>query len=201
MSRSHVLFVIAQVLLTVVAPHAFGDDNSAPLGLTWGASVDEVRALGVDLQAIPKTDFGESFSASKLPRALSDQENALLSFGYDNKLWRIVAVSHSFDHDPHGNAVKARYQQLLGALTEKYGKPSSVHSLGDSIFATPEYFIAGIRSGKSFWYSNLSGPDVNIQIGIHGESSDSARWTIFYENTKLKKAFDENKRLKEKNSL
>ena len=121
--------------------------------------------------------------------------------GFDNKLWRVVAISRLFENDPQGASVKARYQELLASLTEKYGKPRSVHSLGDSIFAQPAYFIAGLRSGKSFWYSELIGADVKVQVAIRAESNDGARWFIYYENKALSLSFQESKRLKEKGAL
>ena len=201
---SKVLFraLVAKIILVVVIwSPSHAAEVSAPLGLAWGASQEEVRALGVDLQATTNKDYGESYSAHKLPKALSDQEDAVLSFGYDNKLWRIAAISRKFESEPQGTTVRTRYQELLTSLTEKYGKPQSVHSLGNSIFSQPAYFVAGINNGKSFWYSNLGTADVKVQLGIRGETSDAARWVIFYENVALKKAFQESKRVKEKGSL
>jgi hypothetical protein len=194
------LFATIVLVIAVWSP-AYGADNAAPLGLVWGSSVDEVRALGIDLIAVPAKDFGDSYVAQKLPKALSDQDNTALSFGFDNKLWRVVAISRLFENDPQGASVKARYQELLASLTEKYGKPRSVHSLGDSIFAQPAYFIAGLRSGKSFWYSELIGADVKVQVAIRAESNDGARWFIYYENKALSLSFQESKRLKEKGAL
>jgi hypothetical protein len=189
------------IFLTCVWLPADAVENSAPFGLAWGASLEELRVLGIDLQAMPSKEYGEGFVAQKLPKALSDQESALLFFGFDDKLWRVVAISRKFENDPQGAAVKARYQELLTSLTDKYGKPQSVHSLGDSIFSQPAYFISGIRDGRSFWYSNLANADVKVQIAIHGESNDIGRWTIYYESVSLKRAFDESKRAKEKNAL
>jgi hypothetical protein len=189
------------ILLVIVWSPAYAAENAAPLGLTWGASVDETRAIGVDLQSLPNKDGGDTYVAQKLPKALSDQDGALLSFGFDNKLWRIVAISRPFSNDPQGTAVKARYQELLTSLTEKYGKPRSVHSLGDSIFSQPAYFVAGLRGGNSFWYSNFDGAEMKVQIGIQGETNDTARWRIHYENKGLLRSFEESKRLKENGSL
>jgi hypothetical protein len=34
------------------------EDQEAPLGLTWGISASQVRALGADLKDGPRSDFG-----------------------------------------------------------------------------------------------------------------------------------------------
>ena len=125
----------------------------------------------------------------------------LISFGFDNRLCRIVVISRLFENDPQGAAAKVRYQELLASLTEKYGKPRSIHSLGESNYARPDWFTYGLHEGKSFWYSDFADPEVGVQLGIQGELSGSARWRIFYENKALMRSFRESKRLKEKGSL
>lgn len=86
--------------------------TEGPLGLIWGQSSGDVRASGVELKDFPSQDFGKSFIASALPRALADQENALLSFGHNDKLWRIVVFGRPNDHDPMGGSAKTRYDEL-----------------------------------------------------------------------------------------
>lgn len=178
---------------------ALGQD--APLGLTWSATSESVRQAGVDLKESGTDAFGAGFSANKLSKALADQETTLLSFGHNDKLWRIVVVSKEFSNDPMGIAVRNRYKELLDILTEKYGKPKTHHTLGDSIYADPKYFLAGVRGGNSFWYSNFNTADIDIQIGILASSSSEARWRVIYEYKPLKVIFDQAKKGREKGAL
>jgi hypothetical protein len=104
-----------------------------------------------------------------------DQEVTYLSFGFDDKLWRIAALSRSFDSDPHGNKVLSRYTELSELLAEKYGKGKRVHSLGDSIYSQSQYFIAGINGGRTNWFTDFDPPNLHIQIGIAAAASDSAK--------------------------
>src|SRR5438309_117250 len=67
----------------------------APLGLAWGVSASEIQAQGTELKEFPGSDFGKSFVASKMERALADQSAALLSFGFNDKLWRVVITGRS----------------------------------------------------------------------------------------------------------
>lgn len=188
-------------IITLNDSIATAQQPEAPFGLLWGASVEEIRRLGVDLRENDQRDFGDSYLATKLPKALADQEGTFLSFGHDNKLWRITAISRLFDNNPHGTEVKNRYNDLSAVLTDKYSKGSVVHSLGGSIYREPRYFIAGIRGGESNWFTNFATPQFTIQIGIIGQTADSARWRIIFEHKELEKNFRGSRRTKEKGAL
>jgi hypothetical protein len=175
--------------------------QDAPLGLSWGISSGALRDSGVELSDFQGTDFGKSFIGSKIDKALADQSAALLSFGFNDKLWRIVITSRNFTDDPTGSAVLARYNELSSVLSEKYGKPKEVHRLGDSIYAQQRYFVAGINGGKSSWFSNFETPTLFIQLGVTASDGSTSGWRLIYENKALKKEFDASKRLKEKGTL
>ena len=175
--------------------------QEAPLGLHWSASAETLKQAGIDLKESGSDDFGVGFVAQKVPEGLSDQETTLLSFGYNDKLWRIVIVSKSFPNDPTGIAVRNRYAGLVRILSEKYGKPKVHQILGGLIYSEPQYFLAGIEGGNSFWYSNFETSDLFIQIGILAATSSDARWRIIYEYKPLKETFVRAKKGREKGRL
>jgi hypothetical protein len=176
-------------------------DEGAPLGLTWGSTSEEITAQGVELKPFPQKDFGETYLATKLPRALSDQETAFLSLGFDNKLLQVVILSRAYENDPSGGAIRSRYSDLLATLSEKYGKPYSVQNLGGSIYGQSEYFLAGINGGHSSWYSIYETPRMTIHLGLIADSSSTGRWRIIFEEKSLKKAFNLARKTKEKGAL
>ncbi|HKY85693.1 MAG TPA: hypothetical protein VJL90_02915 [Pseudorhodoplanes sp.] len=175
--------------------------NEAPLGLTWGATSEDVRAMGVELKESSGKDFGVSYTATSLPKAISDQDGALLSFGYDNRLWRILIFSRAFNDDPYGTAVKERYKQLQDVLAEKYGKAKSTHQLGESIYSEPRYFVSGISGGKSAWFTNFDNPLLFVQISIGASSGSTGFWRIIFEHKDGRRSFDAGKRQREKGAL
>lgn len=175
--------------------------QEAPLGLHWSASAEALKQAGIDLKKSGSDDFGVGFVAQKVPEGLANQETTLLSFGYDDKLWRIVIVSKSFPNDPAGNAVRNRYDELVRILGEKYGKAGVHQVLGESIYSEPRYFLAGIEGGNSVWYSNFETSDLFIQIGILAATSSDARWRIIYEYKPLKTIFVQEKKGREKGRL
>lgn len=176
-------------------------DESAPLGLIWGSTSEEIAAQGIELKPFPQKDFGETYLATKLPRALSDQETAALSLGFNNKLFRVAIISRTYENDPSGAAIRNRYSDLLATLSEKYGKPYSVQNLGGSIYGQSEYFLAGINGGQSSWYSIYETPQMTIQLGLIADSSSTGRWRIIFEEKLSKKAFDLARKTKEKGAL
>lgn len=187
--------------ITVAPVAAQEQDETGPLGLAWGSTVEQLTTQGIELKPFPQKDFGETYLASKLPRALSDQETAALAFGYDNKLFRVVIVSRPYENDPSGTTVRNRYSDLSSTLAEKYGKPYSVENLGTSIYAQTQYFLAGINGGYSSWYSNYETSRIVAQLGLTAESSSTGRWRIIFEEKRLRKAFDLARKNKEKGAL
>jgi hypothetical protein len=175
--------------------------EEAPLGLVWGSSSSDVRERGVELTEAPRSEFGNSFAANKFEKAIADQGKVHLSFGFNDKLWRIVIGSREFSNDPFGSKVTARYNELVSVLSEKYGKPMQNHRLGDSKYSRDGYFLNGIQAGTSSWFSNFETPNVFIQLGITANDSSTGYWKLIYEYKPLKKGFEESKRSHEKGSL
>jgi hypothetical protein len=185
----------------MVTSHSARSQNEAPFGLNWGTSAEDLRTAGIELKEVEDKKFGTSYAAAKLLKVLADQEATLLSFGFNNKLWRIMALSRQFENDPYGTAVKHRYEELLAILSEKYGKPNSIHRLGGSIYSEPRYFVAGIRGGESSWYSNFNAEELDAQIHLQASDSSTARWGIVFEYKPLKKTFEMDRKGQEKRAL
>jgi hypothetical protein len=193
-------FAIATIIFILVgSSEALAQD--APIGLTWMASEASLKQAGIELKETGNDSYGVGYTASKLPKALADQQMTLLSFGHNDKLWRIVIISKEFTDDPMGVAVRNRYDQLIAILSEKYGRPKTHQTLGDSIYAEQKYFLAGVRGGNSFWYSNFDTTQLFIQMGIVASSNSEARWRIIYEYKPLKAIFERDKRSEEKGNL
>lgn len=181
--------------------HAQSPATDGPIGLVWGSSSAEVQAKGVELKEIEGRDFGKSYLASKMEKALADQSAALLSFGFNDKLWRVLITSRPFSEDPAGSAAVARYDELASLLSDKYGKGTQVHRLGESIYARSGYFVAGIRGGQSRWFTNFDTSNLFIQLGLTASDSSTATWRLIYENKIFRRDFEASKRSREKGTL
>ena len=177
------------------------DRNAAPFGLTWALSAADTRALGIDLKELPTNDFGASYVASKLPKVLSDVENVFVSFGYEDKLWRVGALSKSFKNDPSGISVRARYDELASVLAGKYGNGRQSHFQDTTLWKSSTEFLMGIHVGRSNWFTNFETNLLFIQLGIIADDMSTAQWRIIMKNKQLQKNFEAGKKAHERNAL
>jgi hypothetical protein len=193
--------LISGLAITLAARAQDADRNAAPFGLLWAASAADTRSSGIDLKEVPQKDYGVSYGAMKLPKILFDVENVFVSFGYDDKLWRVVANSRSFENDPSGISVRARYAELASVLAEKYGSGRSSHSQDSEMWKKPTEFVMGIKVGRSSWFTNFETNLLQIQLAIHADDSSTAHWRIIWENKPLRANFGVGKKANEKNAL
>jgi hypothetical protein len=193
--------LISGLAITPTARAQDADRNAAPFGLLWAASAADTRSLGIELKEFPKNEFGVSYVATKLPKILSDVETVFVSFGYDDKLWRVTAISRSFANDPSGISVRTRYDELVSVLAEKYGKGQSIHHQDPEMWKGPTEFVMGIKQGRSNWFTNFETNLLFIQLGIIAGASSTANWRIIMENKPLRANFGSSKKTHEKNAL
>lgn len=173
----------------------------APFGLSWGASQNEIKRLGANLTQQTENDYGVSLQASGLSRVLADVEGVQLSFGYDDKLWRIVAISKSFRSDPYGSAVVNRYNTLVQSLSKKYGKGNESHHRDSELWNDADEFLMGIRQGRSWHFTSFETDDLSIEISVRASSGDEGFYALIYTNKRLEIAFEKQKSAKEEGSL
>ena len=164
---------------------AFGQEETrkqadSPFGLTWLASKEEVEHLGVKFQKVEFKDFGESYQAANLPKALADQATTFLSFGFDNKLVRIAAIGRTNEHDGYGATVKSRYEEIKGVLEKKYGKGKEVAHTQEHY--TGEDFAMGLANGKNWLFTMIETPEMTVELGAIGESLSGTFWRIIFEH-------------------
>jgi len=95
--------------------------GEAPFGLSWGATYNQTKALGVEMKKIERKDSVNSFTVTKLPKPLSDFDKVIVSFGEDNLLWRIVAYGKPQEDDNAASKAMHLYRRYYKLLNQKYG--------------------------------------------------------------------------------
>ena len=181
---------------------ALADDASAPFGLTWGMSAADAEKIGVALTPLPNaTGYGTTYSATNLPKILSDTETCFLSFGYGDRLARIVAGGKEVKNDPYGSAVVGRYIELAKNLGELYGKGKETDRRDTEIWKAPSEYVASLKNGRAKRFTDFANENARVQIMIAASSSDEARYVIFFESIAEMKKLDEAKKAKEKEAL
>jgi hypothetical protein len=166
---------------------------AAPFGLQWLLTSDDIAKLGVSLSPVDFATYGKSFSATNLPKALSDTATVVLSFGYDNRLWRVVAISKEFDNDRYGIQAKSRYDQLAASLAKSYKLKSSNHRpSSDSFYGKADNFAYALSKNEAYWYSLYGSPSVDIELSI-GSNHQDTYWRLVYAHTGGRSAFEAEK--------
>jgi hypothetical protein len=202
-SIRYAAFVIIVSLAMTTALRAVAEDDSsaAPFGLQWGMSSAQARANGVVLTEDAHKNYGVTYLATTLPKMIADVQTILLSFGFDDKLWRVVAVSKNFSNDPYGSAVQKRYDELAGELTEKYGGGETKSGTSDEFYGDPKNFVYAIQSGNAWHYTNYDTNLIRVQLGIQATDPSTAFYQIIFENNSLRLDFEKGRKTKEKNAL
>ncbi len=199
--RSAVLVGVC-TLLTSRRGLAGDDDLRAPFGLTWGVSSDDVRKTGVNLAADPSVkDFGVRFVATNLGKVLSDTEGVLLSFGFNDKLWRITTYGPTVGPDPSGFEVVVRYRDLAASLAEKYGKGVETDQLDTQMFKAQNEYVASLQQGRAYRYTSYRTNSVSVELSIRANDMKSAYYLIFFEYIPGAKQFQIDKKAHEKDAL
>jgi len=182
------------LLLSYGIQNAGAEEDVAPFGLIWMATSAEVESHGVIMTPLEVATWGKSFAAKNLPKGLSDLETVILSFGYDDTLWRIVAIGNEFENDRYGWNAKSRYEQLADSLGKTYElvetqeRPST-----DRYYSAPEKFAYSLSQNEAWWYSTYKSPSTNIELSLDADYEDTY-WRLIYTHTGGEKAFEAGKR-------
>src|SRR5262249_15256421 len=154
---------------------------SAPFGLKWGMSSEEVRKTGVELAANPgRSEFGAAFAATNLSKVLTDTESVFLFFGYKDKLWRIAAAGRPMGPDPSGSQALARYQELASVLAERYGRGVETDIRDREMWKGPNEYVMSLRQGRAFRYTNFHSINVDVELSVRAAESDKSYYVILY---------------------
>src|SRR6266446_8773820 len=181
--RAALALAVAFLLSILVAVAAEPDAGvSAPFGLTWGMSSEEVRKTGAQLTAnAGRSEFGAAFTATDLSKVLSDTESVFLFFGYKDKLWRIAAAGHPMGPNPSGSQAVSRYQELATVLSDRYGRGLETDIRDREMWKGPNEYVMSLRQGRAHRYTNFhSTGNVDVELSVRAASSDQAYYVILF---------------------
>ncbi len=187
------------------------NNRIAPFGLLWGASISETRNQGILLQAVDEKDYVNSFSATHLPKGITDFRQVNITFGEDDKLWRIIAYGNLLDDTPDAAKVMRLYRIYNDLLTKKYGHaeqfftPAQIEvpsqdAKGRAITVTENaplgnpQFLQQLQSGQAVLYSTYYNDEVGAALSVNVDGDGKSYIVLDYKNLQLLRA-QENKTL------
>ena len=202
LGRRSVFATATSALLVAASRAAEPQDDRGPFGLMFGSSADDVRRTGVQLApVVGKTDWGTSFTASGLEKVLSDMDSPILSFGFKDKLWRIVAAGRTNSADPYGSDTVARYRELATSLAEKYGSGRETDARDREMWKSPNEYVMSLQQGRAARYTIFSSPFVSVELSVRASDASSSYYLIIYKSNRGEKEFATDKKANEKGSL
>ncbi|MFV0626806.1 MAG: hypothetical protein ACK5N8_05615 [Alphaproteobacteria bacterium] len=181
--------------------------GEAPFGLNWGTSQQYVRNNnGVLLTDIGGKDNVRSYSASMLPKSIPDFDMYILNFGFENKLWNIIAHGRSIDDDKQGTKILEEYNKYVRLLGQKYNTKKEYFTPKTSIVEETkrlpngrdeitkkevkskigdETFVEDIKNGDASLYSTFTDGNVGVVLTINVDKGGKTYLTLDYKRIKL----------------
>ncbi len=186
-----------------------GQLSPAPFGLNWGASVSEVENLGVTLKKIYEKDYVNNFQAGHLPKPVKDFRDVKLTFGENNRLWRILAYGDYLDDDTEASKVLRQYRIYYDLLKAKYGNAQefftpetvTVEKVNDRGQKENEQqtqpmgapgFLEALQSGRAELYATFENKEVGVALAVNVDGSGKSYIVIDYKNLRILKAEEGN---------
>jgi len=178
------------------------DKTAAPFGLVWGATINDTRNQGVLLQAVGEKDYVNNFSASHLTKPVKDFARIDVTFGEEDKLWRIIAYGHLLDDDAKATKVLRLYKIYNDLLTKKYGHaqefftPALINvekkdEKGRPVLEQQQApignadFLKQLQSGDAVLYSTYYNDEVGAALAVNVDGDGKSYIVLDYKNLKI----------------
>lgn len=180
----------------------YGD--SAPFGLYWGETSIGIKNKGVTLEKDNEIIGVNNYSARYLPKPIKEIEKVMLDFGDDDRLWKISAISKSFDDNVRGDTVIRYYRRFGDLLAQKYPdnkefyKPkvqkieaevedkAEIDMTVNKVSAIGEgEFLTDIASGETQLYRVFRTDDVEVTLSVESDENNRSYFTLLYKSNKI----------------
>ena len=168
----------------------------------------EIENLGVTLTPAGEKDYMNNYIAGHLPNSLHDFRDVMLTFGIDNRLWRIIAYGKFIKDDAAASGVLKMYRGYFKLLSQKYGhaqefytpnvvnvdktvtdargKPQTVTEEKKQPISNPD-FLKELQNGDAELYATFENGIVGAALGVNVDGNGQSYITIDYKNLKLMK--------------
>ena len=177
------------LLLIFCCPLSLKAQEAAPFGLTWGASLKQIEALGVKLEPV---EGGDIYQTKKLPHNEEWAENYALLVDKKQGLIRIVAYGGDILNDRDGQMGRRIYYQLKADLEKDLtlvkSTENGIETEGLDIPVGMSFYACLEHGPCETWRSQYVNESLNAELSLEGLAVDAGYVSVIYENSKLTKA-------------
>jgi len=156
--------------------------TSAPFGIYWGMSFDDVKATGADLTLLAKEGDSIVAAASNLPKSLKNFA-VKLDFGDNDELWKIVAVSIPKDDNAGATKVLQVYKKYYELLEKKYGQAEETYTEKEGVSMGSKDFADALKNEEAKLFSKFE--DKNVRAMLYAKVGPNNKSYIEIEYTNL----------------
>ena len=180
--------------------------GEAPFGLSWGATYNQTKALGVDMERVERKDSVNDFIVTKLPKPITDFRQVIVSFGENNSLWRLTAYGRLLNDDASASKAPHLYPKYYGLLERKYGNAKEfftpkittvekkvkdeygvdkveIEKISEPIGGAD--FLAELKSGQAVLYATFEDQDVGAALAVNVDGDGKSYIIIDYTNLRI----------------
>ncbi len=180
--------------------------GEAPFGLSWGATYNQTKALGVDMQRVERKDSVNDFIVTKLPKPITDFRRIIVSFGENNSLWRLSAYGRLINDDASASKVLHLYRKYYDLLERKYGNAKEfftpkmttvekkvkdeygVEKIEIEKIAEPiggSDFLSELKNGQAVLYATFEDKNVGAALAVNVDGDGKSYIIIDYTNLQI----------------
>ena len=171
-------------------------------------SVKETENLGVTLTPAGEKDYMNNYTTKNLPNSLHDFRDVVLTFGVNDRLWRIIAYGNFIKDDASASGVLKIYRQYFNLLSQKYGnaqefytpniinvdktvtdergKQKTVTEQKKQPLGNPD-FLQELENGTAELYATFENGTIGAALGVNVDGNGQSYITVDYKNLKLMK--------------
>lgn len=181
----------------------------APLGLYWGASLEELQFLGFELIAGERENYQNVYVVKNIKQKNNTFAKISVIFGEQDKLWCIFAEGNYLDDNNKAEKVTYLYKQYYNALEKKYGNAKEffspytyeeeiieivkdekgekevVNKITKSNPMGGDSFAQELFEQKASLYSTFTDNKLGITLGVNVSKGMKSSISIDYKNLKL----------------
>lgn len=190
------------------APEA--EAQKAPFDLTWGASIDEMKAAGIELEPAAREGYQNVYFAKNLPQKNNTFPSVTVIFGAQNKLWCVYAESKAQKDDAQASQILALYHKYYDALKQKYGNAEEHFSpceyeekqkddSGKIVTVTKQNTIGGenflqeLKEDKTALYATFQNEQIGVMLSVAADKDGQTFLILDYKNLPLLNQEKDNK--------
>lgn len=179
--------------------------QSAPFGLYWAASQENIKKFGFELLPAERKDYKNVFQVANPQQKNNTFAYIIAIFGMQDKLWCVYAQGIPQEDDAKATKVLALYHRYFEALSAKYGNAEEhfepytyeerlIKGEGEKkkvITVTKQNplggdnFLQELQEGKAVLYATFQNDKIGVTLGVSVDGDGKSYISVDYKDFAL----------------